>query len=168
MALSKWLALHHWVLNLERQHRGVDSSYRDRRHPREIGDAVGLQWWRWQWIWRRCVVVDIAVLAMSLLLFLWQWSQLIKVKTKTMLKAFYQLLGEENKGHRTKCMIVKKKQLIVTTGTITWATSKSIVSVQRKKKWSLSYQYCFSLSISTTKKIFYKKLIKFYTNNVKA
>jgi hypothetical protein len=26
-----------------------------------------------------------------------------------MLKAFYQLLGEENKGHRTKCMIVKKK-----------------------------------------------------------
>jgi hypothetical protein len=51
-----------------------------------------------------------------------------------MLKAFYQLLGEENKGHRTKCMIVKKKQLIVTTGTITWATSKSIVSVLRKKK----------------------------------
>jgi len=31
-------------------------------------------------------------------------------------------------------MIVKKKQLIVTTGTITWATSKSIVSVLRKKK----------------------------------
>jgi hypothetical protein len=26
-----------------------------------------------------------------------------------MLKAFYQLLGEENKGHRTKCMIVQKK-----------------------------------------------------------
>ena len=46
----------------------------------------------------------------------------------------YQLLGEENKGHGTKCMIVKKKQLIATTGTITWASSKSIVSVLRRKK----------------------------------